>query len=183
MVKLRKRGPVRVDLGGGVVVTASAIGAADIDLAVQAVRRRLGMAADAAAGLARYGIAAPDVEEGGEALGLALYGVPESLLAIELGIRHVKAWEGVLTDAEGDAPAPVEPGYVALLFNAWVPSGPVAEGLNYGRAWLRKMLAHSTLESDAPKGSAASPGTSTAEAATIAGDAVKPETPAPLAGK
>lgn len=183
MVKLTKRKPVRVELPGGVAITATPIGAADMDLAVQAVRRRLGGAADAVAGLARYGIAAPDVEVGAEAIGLALYGVPESLLAIELGLRHVKAWEGVFTDGEGDTPAPHDdPGFVAMLFNEWVQGGTLGEGLNYGRAWLRAMLKHSTLEPGAPKGSAASPGTSTAAAASSAGNAVKPETAAQTEG-
>lgn len=183
MLKLKKRGLVTVELPGGVTIKATPFGASDIDLATHAVRRRLGAAADAAAGLARYGIAAGDIEEAGEGVSMALYGVPESLLAIELGIRHIDSWMGVGTDADEDTPAPIEPGFVALLFNEWLPDGaPVGGAQNYGRAWLRRMLAHSTLEPGAPKGSAVSPGTSTGEAATTAANAVKSETPAQTGG-
>lgn len=182
MLRLKKRPPITVELPGGVTITARPFGAADIDLATHAVRRRLGAAADAAAALRRYGIAAPDVEKGGESLAAVLYGVPESMLAIELGIRHIDAWTGVGTDADEATPAPVEEGFVALLFNEWLPGAAfTGEALSYGRAWLRRMLAHSTLESGGPKGSAASPDTSTAAAATTAGSAAQPETPAPPA--
>lgn len=181
MLKLKKRPPVTVDLPGGITITARVVGAVDIDVATQAVRRRLGAAADAAEGLARYGINASPVEDASDGVLSLIYGVPESLLAIELGIRHIAGWTGVGTDA--DEPAPVEAGFVQLLFNEWLPApAAVGEPQNYGRAWLRKMLAHSTLDAAGPKGSAASPGTSTAEAATTAGNADPLATPAPMAG-
>lgn len=183
MLKLKKRPPVTVELPGGVTITTRPFGAADIDLATHAVRRRIGAAADAAAALRRYGIAAPDVEQGGESLAVVLFGVPESMLAIELGIRHIESWTGVGTDADEPTAAPVEEGFVAMLFNEWLPGSVITgEALSYGRAWLRKMLTHSTLDATGPKGSAASPGTSTAAAATTAGSAALPETAAPMAG-
>lgn len=167
-----------------VTVTALPIGQADIDLAINAVKRRMGEAADAAEAMARYGLAGADPELGGDAEGMSLYGVPDSMLAIELGIRHVKAWTGVGTDADPPEPAPADdPGYIAKLFNAWLPR-PVLPGEpgSFGRLWLRRMMLHSTLEHAGPKGSAASPGTSTVEAANNAGSAGKPETPAPPEG-
>jgi hypothetical protein len=180
MLVLKKRQPIRVELPGGVVITSSAIDALDIDLARQTVFRRLGMAADAAEALARYGIEASAFDAADEGTGLGLYGVPETLLAIELAIRKKPTWEGVGTD--GGEAAPCEPGFISLLFKEWVPGALPGEALNYGAAWLRAMLKHSTLEPGAPKGSAASPGSSTVEAAPTAGSAAKPATPAPLDG-
>jgi hypothetical protein len=171
MLKLKRRGDIRIELPGGVAITAPPITADDIDLAEQAVRRRLGEAADAAEALARYGLSM-----GVDAVKIAR--VPDTLLAIELGIQKIKSWEGVGTDAEEDEAAPVEPGFVLTLFKEWIPGAADIRRLNYGCAWLYAMLAKSTLERSAPKGSAASPGTSTAAAASNAGSAANLTPPA-----
>lgn len=180
MMLLKRRDLARVELkpaaedSPAIAVTLTPIGAADIELAAAEVRANLAANVAGTASLERYGV---KVAEGSSVSAAAVTQTErgrQALLAIELGIRHIKSWEGVTTD--GVNPAAPTPELVHLLFNEWGPGGE-----SYGLIFIDKISGLSILEPGAPKGSAASPGTSTAAAARDADSAGLPETPAPAA--
>lgn len=172
--RAQKRGLIRIELepaipaGEGVearpaiAVHISPIGAADLELASMSVAANLASAKDSAAALERYGFANLAADAIPTNLLIATREGREALLAMELGIRHIKAWEGYTLD--GEALAPVTPEAVTLLMNEWSDGGQ-----SYGAIFIARAGAQSTLEPGARKDSAVSPDMSTGEAAKPAG--------------
>ncbi len=158
MVILRKRGNIRIELAPetetaqAVAVTITPIGQADIDVASASIAAAAVKLEDRDAALARYGLDAGDVSAETVRVALRLGG---AMMAIELGIRHIKAWEGVVT--EDGAPAPIEPALIAMLFNEWAPATAHEPVESYGSRFMRKINGLSILEPGAKKGSGASP--------------------------
>lgn len=178
MLILKKRGTTRIELSPAgpeqpaVAVHVTPIGQADIDVAMAAVSSAIVKAEESESLLIRYGLAGG--ETAADTMRMALR-VGSAMLAIELGIRHITAWEGVGTE-EGE-PAPVEPALIALLFNEWAPAGlwsPTGDAdprESYAARFTRRINGLSTLEPGAKKGSAAVPAGGGAAAETSAGAA------------
>lgn len=173
MVTLVKRKTVAVELSAAtedspaVVVFARPVGQADIDLALGAVTASIVKASDGAEALTRYGF---DLAGDAREVMQAAARVGNAMLAIELGLRHIERWEGVgLSD---DAPAPVEPATVALLFNEWAPASDGDPVESYGSRFMRRINGLSLLEPGAKKGSGASPDGNTGAAPPTAPVAV-----------
>lgn len=140
-----------VEAEPGIFLSIRPIGAVDVQLAAAAVASRLRAGADGDEAKARYGLATgADVPSDA----LAASGA-DSMLAIELGIRHIVGWEGVTLD--GETPAAVTPEAVVLLLSEWSRAGR-----SYASVFILAATGHSILEPGAKKDSAASPGTSTA---------------------
>lgn len=180
MVILKKRGPIRLELSpetdeaNAVAVTITPISQANVDVAMGAITTGITRMEDSAAFLARYGVETG--EHAADALRMALR-VGDAMLAIELGIRHITAWEGVAIAGDGGAEttAPLDPAGVAMLFNEWAPAAPsLVPGKSepresYGARFMRRINALTTLEPGAKKGSGASPDGASGAAPTTAG--------------
>lgn len=172
MVILVKRKTVAVELSAAteespaVVVHCRPAGQHDIDLALGAITAAIVKATDGAEALGRYGFdAAGDARDVLQAASR----VGNAMLAIELGIRHIQAWDGVGLD--GGEPAPVEPASIALLFNEWAPASGGDPVESYGARFLRRINGLSLLEPGAKKGSGASPDGNTGAAPATASNA------------
>jgi hypothetical protein len=169
MVILRRRGNIRIELLPGtadahaVAVTITPIGQADIDLALGAVTSAAIRVEDGAAASERYGV---DVGATAAEVIRAALRLGSGMLAIELGIRHIRAWDGVMTEA-GET-APIEPATIAMLFNEWAPASGRDPLESYGARFMRRINGLSILEPGAKKGSGASPDTAPAAAPTPA---------------
>lgn len=165
MVILRKRGSIRIELSPetpaahAVVVTIRPVGQADIDLALGAVTAGAVKLEDGASVSQRYGVDFGDTPA--EVLRSALR-LGNGMLAIELGIRHVVGWEGVMV--EDETVAPVEPATIAMLFNEWAPATAKDPLESYGARFMRRINGLSILEPGAKKGSGVSPDTASAAA-------------------
>ena len=137
--------------------------------------------AEGEASLARYALEDPDIEPGSPEEVKAALRVGTTLVAIELGIRHIKRWEGPV--GEDNQPAPVLAENVALLMNEKLPIADRTEAYStFGGLFLVEMDRLSLLEPGAKNVSAASPGTDGAEAGNSASSAGSPGISAPPAG-
>lgn len=157
LIVLRKRGQTRIELAEGVALTVTPIGASDVEVATAIVSAHLAQAVKGVGTMERYGLGGEEAPAMQAMVASTKQG-SQGLLAMELGNRHIKAWEGVTTD--GETLAEITPANIAMLFSEWGPGGE-----SFGSIFLRKISALSVLEPGAGKDSAASQDTSTAAAA------------------
>lgn len=180
--RLKRRDTIRIELEPAagdlpaIVLNVRPISAADVQLASLAVAAALGTAADGEEAKRRYGF------EAGADIPLNLVALGEdgadTLLAVELGIRHIVSWEGLGgPEEDSDEPAPVTPEGVMLLLTDWN-----GRGRSYASIFLNQAAGRSILEPGAKKDSAVSPDTSSGEAARPATSAAPAEIPAPPVG-
>lgn len=170
MLILRPPGTRTLDLPGGVRLTVRPAGQIHFDIAVAQATRGLNRAADGGEALARYGVGFDLLERLPEVSGR----IATAAVAIELGLAHITAWEGVGAptgekDADGEdvvAVAPIDAATVAVFMNA-----QAEPGLSYGDVFLARMRETYRLEASSKKGSAASPGGSGVAAESTAGSA------------
>lgn len=146
----RKTGVVPIELMPGVVLDVIPARPVDFDHAGAVSARHVSRILAGEADKARYGLG--DAEEAADAA--TAMRMNTTGMAIELGVRHIKGWRG-LVDDNGKAP-PVDEGSIAMLFNEWAPAEPGRARHSLGQVFLERMQGLDTLERAAKKDSAAS---------------------------
>lgn len=146
----RKTGVVPLELMPGVVLDVIPARPIDFDHASAVAGRHVARILAGEADKARYGL---DDETAAADAATAMR-MNTTGMAIELGLRHIKAWRGIVDD--DDKVPKVDEGSIAMLFNEWAPIEPGRARRSLGQVFLEKMQTLDTLERAAKKDSAAS---------------------------
>lgn len=149
------------DTSAAIALTIRPISSAEVEVATLNVIASLGVAADGDAAKRKFGLS-----EGVTVPPLRLAGaaIPDTLLAVQLGLSHIISWEGLGVGDDGAEEAlQVSEESVTLLLTSYSPRGP-----SYAHIFLAQACGRSILEASAKKDSAVSPDTSSGEAASSA---------------